>query len=71
MADFCKQCNKEMFNMDTADFSPPEGGVLEEGYGWQMLCETCGPIIVDNDGKCIAKWCEVHGEENGRTDTNG
>jgi hypothetical protein len=35
--------------------------VLEPGWGYQVLCEGCGPTLVDDDGKCIAD-CDRHHE---------
>lgn len=55
MADFCKHCSIELFGEDSKDLSDlgSERGTLEDGYGWRALCESCGPILVDDDGVCI------------------
>ena len=64
MADFCKQCSIELFGEDFEELKGlGDGTPLEEGQGWVTLCETCGPTIVDDDGKCINPDCEVHGEQ--------
>lgn len=55
MADFCKHCSIKLFGEDSKDLSDlgPERGTLKDGYGWGALCESCGPILVDDDGVCI------------------
>ena len=65
MADFCKQCSIELFGEDYGDFKPHNPAPLKPGYGWPVLCEGCGPTLVNNEGECIAKDCELHGEEAG------
>lgn len=67
MADFCQQCSIENFGEDLGDLKdlgPAEE--LQEGCGWGALCEGCGFTVVDQAGRCIARYCEVHGkaEEN-------
>lgn len=52
MADFCKECSIEMWGTDTKDLSgliTPEE--VEEGLGAVVLCEGCGVIRVDHEGK--------------------
>lgn len=52
MADFCKECSIEMFGKDfgdLADLLDPEE--YTEDIGALALCESCGPIVVDIDGK--------------------
>lgn len=65
MADFCRQCAQGM------GF---EGNGLEDlsrlsteadtaaGLYCCVLCEGCGPIQVDHDGKCISDNCLVNHE---------
>ena len=52
MSDFCKECSIEFFGKDLRDLagliSPEE---VKEGYGAVTICEDCGPIRVDQDGK--------------------
>ncbi|UDL14069.1 hypothetical protein [Salmonella phage vB_SenS_S124] len=52
MADFCKQCSIDMWGKDTGDLS---GLITEaevkEGYGAVVICEGCGVIRVDHEGK--------------------
>ena len=62
MADFCKQCSIDMFGEDMRDLA----GVgdceltqeeLDDGMGFNVLCEGCCNAFVDNDGKCRATNC--------------
>ena len=55
MADFCHECSIETFGEDFGDLKGigKPGVTLEPGYGWQAICEGCGPILVDNEGKKI------------------
>jgi len=66
MANFCKQCSLYMFGPGYNDFEnigkgkPP----LKKGYGYPVLCEDCGPILVNADGECITKDClKNHGDQ--------
>ncbi len=62
MADFCKQCSMDMFGEDFGDMKGlGDGEPLKPGWGYQVLCEDCGPTLVDEDGKCIAD-CDKHHE---------
>lgn len=58
MANFCQQCSLAYFGSDTRDLAsdgyapeaptrPPKGGK------WSALCEGCGFILVDRDGKRV------------------
>jgi len=51
MADFCKQCSELMFGDDFGDLAG-----LESAQKWGktvVICEGCGMIYVDGDGKCL------------------
>ena len=62
MADFCQQCSQEMFGEDFKELANMgDDTPLKPGWGYQVLCEGCGPTLVDNDGKCIAD-CDLHHE---------
>lgn len=51
MADFCKECNNELFDVNESDFGPFSLDTpLEPGEGFLVLCESCGPILVDHNG---------------------
>ena len=54
MADFCYHCTVDMFGEEYAernDFS----GLVKEGKFLTGLCEGCGIITVDHEGKKV-KW---------------
>ena len=57
MADFCRDCSFFMFGEDYRELAlapdDPKRGTLEKDHGWTVLCESCGPIIVDDEGKCL------------------
>lgn len=56
MADFCKECCIASFGFDTKDLAnllPPEQ--YTNDVGALALCECCGPIVVDIDGKRMSK----------------
>lgn len=56
MADFCQDCAKALFGQDTKDLAnllPPEE--YSDDCGALVLCECCGPVIVDINGKRMSK----------------
>lgn len=65
MADFCKQCSVDVWGEDTKDLANLAAayGVaeLKDGEGFSVICEGCGPTLVDNAGACINPSCEKHG----------
>lgn len=63
MADFCKQCSIELFNEDFKDLAGlGDGKPLEPNQGWEVICEGCGPTLVNDKGTCINKFClKEHG----------
>ena len=61
MADFCQQCSKEVFGKDHGDLK----GCIEEmqvkrGFAATALCEHCGFIQVDHEGKCLTHTDKEH-----------
>ena len=57
MADFCQKCAKETWGDDIpSDFI----GLVEEGQYIQVLCEGCGYILVDHNGKKVERRRNVH-----------
>lgn len=52
MADFCKHCSEAMFGEDFRELAylMAEDKYTED-IGALALCECCGPIVVDIDGK--------------------
>ena len=71
MADFCKQCSIELFGEDYRDLKGVSTRKLTKeeksnDMGWPVICEGCGPTIVDDDGMCIKKDClKEHGKHLG------
>lgn len=57
MADFCQQCLLEIFWEDTRDLAGLTSTVT------LALCEGCGMIQVDKDGRCVDLGCPVHGRK--------
>lgn len=58
MADYCKQCSERIFGQDFGElkgFSSPQD-TADEKYV-SVLCEGCGPIQVDHEGKCVSPDC--------------
>lgn len=64
MADFCLQCNVDLFFGPHSDFdglSTPED--TANGLYCVVLCEGCGPCQVDHTGYCVSRDClERHGD---------
>lgn len=65
MADFCKQCSERLFGKDFQELAgllTPEQ--VAAGLVASVLCEGCGPIQVDNDGRCLSVDCDhQHGKQ--------
>jgi hypothetical protein len=64
MAEFCLQCNGDMFGHevknDFVGLSTPDDTL--KGLFALVLCEGCGPCQVDHTGRCISNDClEKHG----------
>lgn len=58
MADYCRDCSIAIFGRDFRDMAnlmPQEGYSNEKGNkkGALVLCECCGPTIVDINGRRI------------------
>ena len=66
MAEFCKQCSIIVWGEDTGDFKGiQEEKHTKEGVFTHVICEHCGPTIVDHLGVCVYKDCiEKHGQKN-------
>jgi len=63
MASFCKQCSIANFGKDCCDMA----GMVPQGQDrCYVLCEGCGPALVDVSGTCHNKNCiERHGDVSG------
>jgi hypothetical protein len=58
MADFCQQCSINLFGEDFGDFNGiTKHKDFEKGLSCVVLCEGCGVIQVDPEGRCISKDC--------------
>ncbi|GEM_PF-3445551 len=56
----CKSCSIANHGLDREDFAGFLAPALAaEGYGLLAVCEECGPVLVDGDGKRIASRPEV------------
>ena len=58
---YCQQCSVEHNGVDLEDF---EGRLTlkehEDGYTLPVVCDGCGIVCVDPNGKCVDKDCEKH-----------
>lgn len=65
MAEFCKGCAIDLgftprqgIRFDFIDlWTEEEWDRMLDGYGLLVLCEGCGPVVVDRTGKCISDDC--------------
>jgi len=61
VADFCKQCSVDSFGEDYHDLA----GISTEadtkaGLFATVICEGCGFIQVDHEGRCVTIDCLEH-----------
>lgn len=66
MADYCKQCSMELFGEDCKELAGIGQGLALPGpdYGYEALCEGCGPTVVNDEGVCIYPKClKQHGAQ--------
>lgn len=56
MSSFCKQCSIEIFCEDFGDFV----GLCKEEEFVKVLCEDCGPTVVDHKGICVCDCVKRH-----------
>lgn len=70
MSDFCLQCTEVMFpgcENDLSGITTPQDTAA--GLYASALCEGCGFIQVDHEGRCVTVGClENHNKEWGPTD---
>ena len=57
MANFCYDCTKDILGVDPtwndfAGWAGVDGQIPEDGL-WKVLCEGCGVIVVDHNGKKV------------------
>jgi len=55
----CKQCSIDLWGKDCGDLK----GVapLDSSRGWPVVCEGCGPILVNSEGECLTNCVFHHG----------
>jgi len=62
VANFCYDCTKDILGVDPTwnDFARWEGvdGQIPEDGFWKVLCEGCGVIVVDHEGKKVSEGFE-------------
>jgi hypothetical protein len=63
MSAFCQQCSIEMFGKDLRELASEEE--IPEGYGYPSICEGCGYVFVDADGKCVDNCLLRHNPDGG------
>lgn len=70
MADYCAQCSVDMFGSDTGDHRGLSTAAdTAKGLYALVICEGCGMIQVDHEGKCVTRNCMVdHRTGNPRID---
>lgn len=58
MADLCQQCSIDTWGEDNRDLAE-----LTLGSDTTLvLCEGCGYVLVDFEGKCVDDGCHIHGK---------
>lgn len=65
MADFCKQCSENTFGEDFCDLAGITTNVNTRHKEYaSVICEGCGPTLVDHTGQCVNPEClHHHGKE--------
>ena len=67
MAEFCRQCAEWHFPYAPKFWNDFANMVTEEewedGYAAVVLCEGCGTIQVDPEGRCVSSDCLKHGRK--------
>jgi hypothetical protein len=64
MADFCKQCSIEYFGKDYGDLAEvTQRADWNNGLANVVLCEGCGPVQVDPEGRCTSEDCLKKGHK--------
>lgn len=56
MADFCMECSIRIWGEDTKDLADlVTKEEVEDGMVALVLCEGCGPISVDHEGRALTR----------------
>ena len=62
MADFCKSCSEEHFGQDFKELAGiTTSDAFASARAAVVICEGCGPIQVDPEGRCVSLDCSLHG----------
>ena len=59
MADYCWQCTEKWIGLDGKDNDMR--GLCDEWHVVPVLCEGCGAVDVDHEGRCQGGCLEKHG----------
>ena len=62
MAEFCVQCAKKFGFAEDDFYGLTSAEDWAAGKAAIVLCEECGPIQVDRDGRCVVDCRLHHGE---------
>ena len=54
MANFCYDCTKDILGVDPTWNDFAKENRIPKDELWRVLCEGCGVIVVDNEGKKVA-----------------
>ena len=61
MADFCQQCSEDKFGKDFKELAGITSiAAWAESSACVVICEGCGPIQVDPNGRCVSTDCIVN-----------
>ena len=64
MAEFCRQCSEEILGERCSDFyGITSTNEWKRGKAAIVLCEGCGVIQVDPEGRCVSEDCLRHGHK--------
>jgi rRNA maturation endonuclease Nob1 len=58
MADFCYDCTKDILGVDPTQNDFVSKQDISENELWMVLCEGCGVIVVDHEGKKVSEGVE-------------
>ena len=62
MADYCQQCSIDQFDQDFRELAGITSvAAWEQDKACAVICEGCGFIQVDPEGRCVTEDCSLHG----------
>jgi hypothetical protein len=53
MANFCYDCTKDVLGVDPTWNDFARGSTIPEDEFWKVLCEGCGVVVVNSEGKKV------------------